>query len=145
MSELNATEAYIHDEEGYRAKPYRCTSGALTIGIGYNLDAGMPFDEAVLLMRHRIDKIRRALLERLEWFPKLNEARQAALLSMAYQMGLSGLLSFKRTLASIAAGDYEQASREMLDSKWARQTPERAQRTAYMMRYGKFPLTSSPP
>lgn len=139
MSELNATEAYIHDEEGYRAKPYRCTSGALTIGIGYNLDAGMPFDEAVLLMRHRIDKIRRALLERLEWFPKLNEARQAALLSMAYQMGLSGLLSFKRTLASIAAGDYEQASREMLDSKWASQTPKRAQRTAYMMRYGKFP------
>lgn len=141
MSELNATEAYIHDEEGYRAKPYRCTSGALTIGIGYNLDAGMPFDEAVLLMRHRIDKIRRALLERLEWFPKLNEARQAALLSMAYQMGLSGLLSFKRTLASIAAGDYEQASREMLGSKWASQTPKRAQRTAYMMRYGKFPAT----
>lgn len=141
MSELNATEAYIHDEEGYRAKPYRCTSGALTIGIGYNLDAGMPFDEAVLLMRHRIDKIRRALLERLEWFPKLNEARQAALLSMAYQMGLSGLLSFKRTLASIAAGDYEQASREMLASKWASQTPKRAQRTAYMMRYGKFPAT----
>lgn len=141
MSELNATEAYIHDEEGYRAKPYRCTSGALTIGIGYNLDAGMPFDEAVLLMRHRIDKIRRALLERLEWFPKLNEARQAALLSMAYQMGLSGLLSFKRTLASIAAGDYEQASRGMLDSKWASQTPKRAQRTAYMMRYGKFPAT----
>lgn len=141
MSELNATEAYIHDEEGYRAKPYRCTSGALTIGIGYNLDAGMPFDEAVLLMRHRIDKIRRAMLERLEWFPKLNEARQAALLSMAYQMGLSGLLSFKRTLASIAAGDYEQASREMLASKWASQTPKRAQRTAYMMRYGKFPAT----
>lgn len=141
MSELNATEAYIHDEEGYRAKPYRCTSGALTIGIGYNLDAGMPFDEAVLLMRHRIDKIRRALLERLEWFPKLNEARQAALLSMAYQMGLSGLLSFKRTLASMAAGDYEQASREMLESRWARQTPGRAQRTAYMMRYGKFPAT----
>ena len=58
---------------------------------------------------------------------------------MAFQMGLAGLLSFKRTLASIAAGDYEQASREMLDSKWASQTPKRAQRTAYMMRYGKFP------
>lgn len=140
MSELNATEAYIHDEEGYRAKPYRCTSGALTIGIGYNLDAGMPFDEAVLLMRHRIDKIRRALLERLEWFPKLNEARQAALLSMAYQMGLSGLLGFRRTLATMASGDWEKASREMLNSKWARQTPERAQRTAYIIRYGKFPL-----
>ena len=136
---LTPTEAYIHGEEGYRAKPYRCTSGALTIGIGYNLDAGMPFDEALLLMRHRVDSIRRALMERYEWFPKLNEARQAALVSMAYQMGTGGLFSFRRTLASIGSGDYEKASREMLDSKWARQTPARAQRTAYMMRYGKFP------
>ena len=142
---LTPTEEYIHQEEGFRSKPYRCTSGALTIGIGYNLDAGMPFDEAVLLMRHRIDKIRRALLERLEWFPKLNEARQAALLSMAYQMGLSGLLGFRRTLATMESGDWEKASLEMLNSKWARQTPERAQRTAYIIRYGKFPLTSSAP
>ena len=139
MSELNATEAYIHDEEGYRAKPYRCTSGALTIGIGYNLDAGMPFDEAVLLMRHRIDKIRRALLERLEWFPKLNEARQAALVSMAFQMGIQGLFGFKRALKAVEDGDWDKAGREMLDSKWARQTPKRARRTAYMIRYGKFP------
>ena len=136
----NETERILVHEEGYRAKPYRCTSGALTIGIGYNLDAGMPFDEALLLMRHRVDGIRRALLERYEWFPKLNEARQAALVSMAYQMGTAGLFSFRRTLASIGSGNYEQASREMLDSKWARQTPARAQRTAYMMRYGKFPI-----
>ena len=137
----NETERILVHEEGYWAKPYRCTSGALTIGIGYNLDAGMPFDEALLLMRHRVDGIRRALLERYEWFPKLNEARQAALVSMAYQMGTAGLFSFRRTLASIGSGDYEKASREMLDSKWASQTPARAQRTAYMMRYGRFPTT----
>ena len=93
------------------------------------------------LLRHAGQVLtRRALLERLEWFPKLNEARQAALLSMAYQMGLSGLLGFRRTLATMASGDWEKASREMLNSKWARQTPERAQRTAYIIRYGKFPL-----
>ena len=137
---MSAIEAYIHSEEGYRAKPYRCTSGALTIGIGYNLDAGMPFDEALLLMRHRVDSIRRALLERYEWFPKLNEARQAALVSMAYQMGTAGLFSFKRALKAVEDGDWDKAGREMLDSKWARQTPARAQRTAYMMRYGKFPV-----
>ena len=123
---MSATEANIHQEEGYREKPYRCTAGKLTIGIGYNLDAGMPLDEAVLLIRHRIEKIRRELLERFEWFPNLNETRQAALVSMAYQMGIAGLLGFKRTLVSVWAGDYEKASREMLDSKWARQTPKRA-------------------
>ena len=123
---MSATEANIHQEEGYREKPYRCTAGKLTIGIGYNLDAGMPLDEAVLLIRHRIEKIRRELLERFEWFPNLNETRQAALVSMAYQMGIAGLLGFKRTLVSVGAGDYEKASREMLDSKWARQTPKRA-------------------
>ena len=136
---LTATEAYIQQEEGFRAKPYRCTSGKLTIGIGWNLDAGITWEEAVMIFRHRLDGIQTHLRVRLPWFPKLNEARQAALISMAFQMGIQGLLSFRRTLASIGSGDYEQASREMLDSKWARQTPARAQRTAYMMRYGKFP------
>lgn len=140
INKLNATEAYINGEEGYRAKPYRCTSGALTIGIGYNLDAGMPFDEALLLMRHRIEKIRRELLERFEWFPKLNEARQAALVSMAYQMGTAGLFSFRRALAAVGSEDWEAAGKHMLDSRWARQTPERARRTAYMMRSGRFPI-----
>ena len=137
---LTAVERLLLDEEGYREKPYRCTGGALTIGIGYNLDAGMPMDEALLLLNHRVDKIRCELLGKFEWFPHLNEARQAALISMAYQMGTGGLYEFRRTLTSIGSGDYEKASREMLDSKWARQTPGRAQRTAYMMRYGRFPI-----
>ena len=130
MNKLTRTEQLILDEEGYSEKPYRCPAGKLTIGIGYNLDAGMPLDEAVLLMRHRMDKIRYAL----------NEARQAALISMAYQMGITGVLGFKRALHAAGRGLYDTASKEMLDSNWARQTPARAQRTAYMMRYGKFPI-----
>ena len=137
---LTPTEAYIHQEEGFRSKPYRCTSGASTIGIGWNLDAGITWEEAVMIFRHRLDGIQASLRASLPWFGGLNEARQAALVSMAFQMGLSGLLSFKRTLATMASGDWEKASREMLNSKWARQTPERAQRTAYIIRYGKFPI-----
>ena len=140
MNKLTRTEQLILDEEGYSEKPYRCPAGKLTIGIGYNLDAGMPLDEAVLLMRHRMDKIRYALMGSLEWFSKLNEARQAALISMAYQMGITGVLGFKRALHAAGRGLYDTASKEMLDSNWARQTPARAQRTAYMMRYGKFPI-----
>lgn len=72
----DATEQFILDEEGYRARVYRCTSGALTIGIGYNLDAGMPIDEAMLLMRHRVGTITQSLQGKFAWFDGLNEARR---------------------------------------------------------------------
>ena len=137
--DLDRAAAYVEQEEGYRARVYRCPTGALTIGIGYNLDAGMPHDEAVLLLRHRLAKIHAELSNKLPFFGRLSEIRQAALISMAYQMGTDGLLAFNRTLASIEAGHYDTAGREMLESKWARQTPERAQRTAYMIRYDRWP------
>ena len=59
------------------------------------------------------------------------------ILSMAYQMGMEGLLGFRCFLASIAVCDYCLAATEMLDSKWARiDSPDRAKRLADMMRKG---------
>ena len=138
---LTAEEAYIHSEEGYRNKPYRCTSGKLTIGIGWNLDEGIAWEDAVMMFRSQLQRIRSSLSRRLPWFADLEEARQAALVSMAFQMGVTGLMGFKNTLKLIERGDYEGAGKAMLDSRWAKQTPTRAQRTAYMMRYGQFPTT----
>ena len=137
--DIEKTAAYLEQEEGYRPHVYRCSSGALTIGIGCNLDAGMPHDEAVLLLRHRLRKIQAALASKLPFFSGLSEPRQAALISMAYQLGVQGLLGFPRTLAYLVAGDFDAAGREMLDSTWARQTPARARRTAYMIRYDRWP------
>ncbi len=141
--QLNPEEAYLHSEEGFRSKPYRCSEGKLTIGIGWNLDAGISWEEAVLVLRLQVQRIRSSLKTRLPWFVDLNEARQAALVSMAFQIGASGLLAFKKTLELIKQGNYQTASREMLNSKWAQQTPGRAQRTAYMMRYGVFPKSKA--
>lgn len=137
---MTPTEQYLIDEEGYQQHPYRCTSGKLTIGIGFNLDdTGLSMEESLLILRHRIIRIRGALRKKWRWYDSLCEARQAVLVGMAYQMGLAGLYKFSTTLANVERGDYEAASRHMLASKWARQTPARAQRAAYMMRYGKFP------
>lgn len=137
--ELTQTEAYIKQEEGYRRHMYKCPSGKWTIGIGLNLEAGLPEDEAEAILRLRLDKLKAQLGAELPWFKNLNEARQAALLSMAYQMGLAGLLKWQRTLGHVASGDYEAAAAEMVKSRWYTQTQGRARRTAYMMRYGKFP------
>lgn len=135
----NDTERFIVAKEGFEAKPYRCPAGKLTIGIGWNLDAGITERAALLVFRDQIKTITDALTVKFPWFGDLNEARRAALISMAFQMGLAGLYGFRQTLAYVEAGQYEAAAAGMLASKWARQTPRRARETAYMMRYGRFP------
>jgi len=57
-----------------------------------------------------------------------------ALLNMAYQLGVSGLLNFSKMLTALQAGDREEAAREALDSLWAKQTPNRARRVALLLR-----------
>ena len=45
---------------------------------------------------------------------------------MVFQMGTKGVGKFKKTLEYLNEGNYKKAAVEMLDSKWARQTPRRA-------------------
>lgn len=54
--------------------------------------------------------------------------------NMAYQLGVSGVLRFRKMLEALRAGDREKAAEEALDSAWATQTPERAQRVARLIR-----------
>ena len=131
------TEVLVAADEGYREFPYRCPAGRLTVGYGYNLDAGMPEDEAHLLMRYRLSKLRTRCESLFPWFHRMSDARKQVTLSMAYQMGVDGLIGFRRTLAALARDDYAEAAKEMLNSKWARHdSPARAHRLAEMMRQG---------
>lgn len=127
-------EQMIADDEGYRCHLYRCSAGKITIGYGYNLEAGMPEDEAMVLTRYRLSKLEAALIRRLPWFGKLDDRRKAALINMAYQMGIDGLLKFSRMLAACAAGDWDEAHAQAMDSKWATvDCPKRAARVAGML------------
>lgn len=124
--------------EGLRLKPYRCTSGKLTIGAGRNLeDTGISEDEAFFLLDNDIDRVIHGLLARFPWFASLDEARQRVLCDMAFQMGVPGLAKFQRTLAAVERGDYQAAAVYMLASKWAQQTPNRATALADLMRAGE--------
>jgi lysozyme len=126
--------------EGERLKPYRCTAGKLTIGIGRNLeDRGITPEESAYLLENDIARFQTELLRALPWVAKLDEVRQRVLLDMAFNLGVQGLLQFKRTLAAIQAGDYERAAPMMLDSKWAEQVGQRAERLSRMMLTGKDP------
>lgn len=147
MSTASATAAggllgWLRAEEGFRARPYRCTEGYLTIGYGLNLDAGITREEAEWLLRHRVRQTQDAVAAALPWWGRLDEVRRAVLVAMAYQLkgGVLGLLKFRATLGAVERGDYEAAATQMLKSLWARQTPKRAQRTAEAMRSGRWPL-----
>lgn len=126
--------------EGERLKPYRCTANKLTIGIGRNLeDRGITKEESAYLLSNDIDAFYSTLLRELPWVSELDEVRQRVLLDMAFNLGIQGLLGFKNTLATIKSGDYEKAAPMMLQSKWAKQVGQRAERLSRMMFTGKDP------
>jgi lysozyme len=114
--------------------------GYLTIGVGRLIDkrkgGGITPEESAYLLSNDIDKRQAELLRRIPWVSTLDSVRFGALLNMAFQMGVDGLLGFKNTLAMVRAGDYAQASEGMLNSLWAKQTPERARRIAKQMETG---------
>jgi lysozyme len=126
--------------EGERLKPYRCTAGKLTIGVGRNLeDRGISAAESAYLLGNDIDHHWRELVKALPWVESLDEVRQRVLLDMAFNLGIAGLLGFKNTLATIKAGDFQKGAAMMLDSRWAKQVGQRADRLAVMMATGKEP------
>lgn len=129
----------LRGHEGLRLKPYLDSEGKLTIGIGRNLDdVGITEDEAYILLDHDIKRTKVDLFKALPWAYNLDEARQAVLLNMAFNMGVEGLLHFKQTLAAVESGEWKFAAAYMLDSKWAKQVGNRAVYLAKVMETGEL-------
>ncbi len=132
------TQQLIRDE-GVEYKPYQCTAGKNTIGVGRNLDdIGVSHEEAMLMLDSDIARCIDEVDKNMPWSVRLSDPREAALLNMAFNLGITRLLEFKKTLAALEVGEYITASKEMLDSKWARQVPKRARRLAAQMETGKW-------
>ena len=136
---MNRIKAQLVRHEGLRLKPYRCTAGKLTIGIGRNLDGrGISQKEAYAMLERDIHDCEQCLLDEIpNVYNGLDEIRQSVLLNMCFNLGIKGLLGFKNTLAFIGAGDWERAANGMLASKWAKQVGKRAIELSEMMRKGK--------
>jgi lysozyme len=134
-------------EEGYRENAYHCSEGYPTIGIGKKIgpkNAGLKMyqfkcskEMALLWLREEIKIIRDKLI-RFPWYVNLNSDRQDIIKSMAYQIGVRGLLKFKKMIAALDEKDWDKAADEALNSKWAKQTPNRALRHSEVLRYGNL-------
>lgn len=131
---MQAIEELLICHEGIRLKPYTDTQGKLTIGVGRNLtDKGISKLEAMQLLRNDIETIR-GQLNTLPVFRGLKDHQKAALIDMGFNLGFSGILQFTQMWNALGRRDHALAAKEMLDSKWARQTGNRAVELARMIK-----------
>lgn len=143
---FDRVEQLLIEDEDLRLKPYRCSAGKLTIGVGRNLeDTGISREEAMYLLRN---DVRRAVEQAARIFPRWDfytDNRRQALTCMLFNMGLGnafrGFLSFRNAVRLTREEKWTEAAAAFLDSKWARQDVgdgpggrfDRAERLAQML------------
>ena len=125
----------IKQGEGYRAKVYKCTEGYDTIGYGFAIK-DLELDEEVcdLILDKKLDKLIDATNNKFPFLRELPQDKCEVVFEMVYQLGLNGVSKFKKMLKALEDKDYDKASVEMLDSLWAKQTPNRAKKLSNQMK-----------
>lgn len=139
---MSRTTTQLEKFEGRRRFAYRDSEGYLTIGVGILIDeakgGGLLDAEIDFIRDNRIKLAIRGILDALPWASRLNEPRMAVLINMAYQLGLDGLLKFKKALRAMEDERWPTAALEMRDSRWHSQTPERCDILAQQMETGEW-------
>jgi len=122
-------------DEGLELFPYKCTGDKWTIGVGRNLEAkGISETEAMFMLENDIKDAKDAARRLIQSFDLLSDDRKIVLVSMVFQMGANGVSKFRNMIKAIHVKAYDVAAVEMLDSNWAKQTPNRAKRLSEMMK-----------
>ena len=130
------TQLRLH--EGVEHKPYKCTAGYLTIGVGRNIEErGLSDDEIDYILSNDVNIATDELVESFDWYADLDPIRQRVVIDMVFNLGMPRFKQFKNMIAAIESGDWMEASNQMMDSRWAEQVGLRASRLAEMMETGE--------
>ena len=121
-------KSQLLSHEGLNLKPYKDTKGLITIGVGRCLQIkGISHDEAMIFLKNDIDEAAESVEKILPWSADLSEDHFLVLVNMCFQMGVSGLLGFRKFLGYLQKKRFDKAGEEMLNSKWAKEdSPSRA-------------------
>ena len=133
----------VKQHEGYRNKVYLDTLGKRTVGVGHLCvedfwEDDKEYEEKFLmeiLQKDLQQAIRgaRSLMEKHDC-ADIDEQAEEILIEMVFQLGMTGVSKFKNMWKALAELNYVGASYEMLDSRWAKQTPNRAKAMAKTMK-----------
>jgi len=117
----------IRKHEGFRAKLYRDTLDFDTIGYGFAIkDLVLDEDIANIILQRKLEALIRSIEFKFGWYADLPGTVKDVMIEMCYQLGVNGVSKFKKTIEHLKNEEWESAADEMLDSKWAVQTPNRA-------------------
>jgi lysozyme len=125
----------IQLNEGCKLEVYTCPAGFKTFGYGTNLEVldadiiqqinNAQLQDAYMLESFAVDLLRREIvnsnkaLNTQKWFTDdLSEFQQAIILDLAYNIGVAGVLKFKKMIEAIKQRNYGIAGEEMLLSKY---------------------------
>lgn len=147
MQQNTYAELIIKLEESFRSKPYYCSEQFPTVGYGERVgNKNDPLPNITRTEKESLDFVRKRIadtitrlstLQPIAW-SKCNLQRQAILISMVYQLGFTGVSNFKKMWSAIESNNFEEASKQMLDSLWAKQTKNRALRHSKTMKDGSL-------
>ena len=117
----------IKKHEGFSPVVYQCTAGYDTIGYGQRIKyLKVTQEQSEEWLKEDLENLKYVLADKYAWFLPSPQEVKDIVMNMNYQLGVSAFSKFKKTIKYIKVKDYKAASIEMLDSKWARQTPNRA-------------------
>ena len=117
----------IKHHEGFRSRPYKCSQGHLTVGYGAAIkDLELDEDIAEMILMRKLDSLMNRIQKTFNWWRSAEDEVKNVVVEMCYQLGLSGFSKFRLTIDHLENKRYGKASAEMLLSKWAKQTPNRA-------------------
>jgi len=137
MNRQRLRNQLIYDE-GVRSSAYQDSEDLWTIGVGRLIDekkgGKLSADEIEYLLDNDIDKIINQTTREFDWYYDLSEIRKEVILNMAFNLGIGGVKKFKNMIGALKRHDWEDAAREMLDSKWSGQVGQRAIRLSEAMR-----------
>ena len=131
MTDFKALIERIGVNEGFRSKPYQCSEGVWTIGHGFTWIAE---EESFSILTGRISSLHLKLLDDLDWYEEMPPEVMGVIIEMCFQMGFAGFCKFKRAISNMQDKNWKGAADEMLDSLWARQTSNRANLLADIVR-----------
>ena len=125
----------IKKHEGFVEHVYDDSLGIPTIGYGFAIkDLTLDEDIAEEILIRKLEKLKRNATARFKWLEVMPVEVQEVILNMCYQLGVTGTSKFRKAISALQEGDWEEAANEMLDSLWARQTPNRAKELSDIIR-----------
>ena len=119
----------IKESEGFVEHVYNDSLGIPTIGYGFAIkDLILDEDIAEEILLRKVKALALRVQNKFDWFNTAPDIIKEVVIEMCYQLGLGGFSKFKKTISYLEKENYLEASKEMLASKWAKQTPNRAKK-----------------